>query len=298
MASLTRAMWSGPTVSKSIRTVPPSRCTPSAITSSTAAPRPAAAIAAPTGPGERDSSGGMPLKRWVASGSPPRTPRAATASRARVAVVVVGVGVAQRPQGADCRQGGGHRLAAGPLGRPGHLGEGARRRPPRRGPRRAARSASTSAAGFWAPHRTVDRNGPSRCMPASSPLRTRSPSVRAPVEQGAGRGGHEGAHDRRRPVLVVVSRGPVGARRRRVRTRRRCRRGSGCRRARAAGSGPACQPSGSATSTQSAGSEARSPAYVMVRSVTATAPSATTRSGRTTAPVSRVREVRGLAEVT
>ena len=88
IASVTSAIWPGPTRSKTAATVSGARCTPSATSSTTASPRAAAASAAATGPGARECSTGIPLNRCVAAARPrvlsccrgergPRCPRVA-----------------------------------------------------------------------------------------------------------------------------------------------------------------------------------------------------------------------------
>ncbi|MEK6442574.1 hypothetical protein WBK50_27375 [Pseudonocardia sp. T1-2H] len=87
MASVTSAIRSGPTRSNTIATVSSARWTPSATSSTTISPRPAAARHAAAGPGARWCSSGMPLNRWVAlTVAPPASAIAAVVRPAAASV--------------------------------------------------------------------------------------------------------------------------------------------------------------------------------------------------------------------
>ena len=213
------------------------------MTSSTASPRPAADSAAATGPGWRESIGGIPLKRWVTSAWPPRAGCSSSAARAE-RVVRTSVSVwPTAPRMPSPASAAGSRSAPGSSGAqviwamtPGPASNTSSSR--------SLRSGSIRAAGFCAPHRTVDRKGPSRWMPARSPSRTRGAQRAHPGRAGAPRGPRPGT---RRPWCCRRGGGVrllCGRPRCRCRTRRRCRRGSAGRPAPAGASAPASSPRG------------------------------------------------------
>ena len=113
------------------------------------------------------------------------------------------------PARAGCRASPAARAAAAAPGAPARTSS-ARPRRARRPTRRPARTASTSAgstsvsaAGFCAPRRSWERNGPSRWMPARSPAATRAAQVRTP-DTSSSRGGRDQAAEQGRGAARVV----------------------------------------------------------------------------------------------
>ena len=172
MASLTRTSRPGPAARAARRIAMSCRCTPSAITSQVTSAR---SSRAPTAPGSRWCRGRMPLNRWVACVAP-----ASMAARVTSAVASVCPTATVTPA----------RLAAS-ISRVAPGSSGARvmiRRWPRAAACRRSKAAISGAImcrRSWAPRRAGERNGPSRCRPATTPASARSASRAARASSSA-----------------------------------------------------------------------------------------------------------------
>ena len=212
IASVTSAIEPAPSRSNTDRTVASARCVPSATSSTTSSPRAAAARHAAIGPGSRWCSGRMPLNRCVAvrrrfvAGRQQVEP----AVDRRVHLLRRRVGVADRRDHADVDEGRQDLVGdAGHLGGDGH-GDEVAAGGARRVARTSAASPTSMSAGFCAPQRSADRNGPSRWMPTISPASARSGEQRGPLEQDVARGRDQRRDQARRAVPpVLVDRAPA-----------------------------------------------------------------------------------------
>ena len=252
-------------------------------------------MAAPTGPGAAGHERRHTVEEVGGEGEPATRALGGHGVQCPRRAGVVGVGVAQRAQRADGRQGCGHAVTAGPFGRPGHVGE--RPRPGRLGQGRDQVEVGVDERGRVlgaAPHRGQERSLEvyagqlaTAHQLAEGLARRRAGSARVPTRvtrrpsSSRGRGGGR-RHPAARgvgPELTAVATVAVDVDEPGSRVR------------------PGRHPVGGADARPVGGSEPRSPAYAMLPSVTATTPSATTRSGSTTVPVSSRRwaRVAGLA---
>ena len=168
MASLISTTRGPPTRANTPATVSSERCTPSAISSTVAAPRAAAASAPRAAPGARWWSGAIPLKRCVTSaGARSRRNRSVVAAVASVWPTATSTPrSARRSASASAPGSSGAIVITRTCPRPASISASAR-----------PTSGGRIRVGSWAPHRAAERNGPSRWIAATSPASTASASV-------------------------------------------------------------------------------------------------------------------------